>query len=103
MLTLGILNWRKGDLEKANELLQNGAFKITAFPNPTVNSFTLSVTGGTFEIVNIIVSSVDGKILYQTKGNTNTNYSFGNGFLSGLYIVKVIQGNSSQILKVIKG
>ena len=86
-----------------NELLQNGAFKITAFPNPTVNSFTLSVTGGTFEIVNIIVSSVDGKILYQTKGNTNTNYSFGNGFLPGLYIVKVIQGNSSQILKVIKG
>lgn len=85
-----------------NELLQNSAFKITVFPNPTVNSFTLNVTGGTFEVVNILVSSIDGKILYQTKGNTNTNYSFGNGFLSGIYIVKVIQGNSSEILKVIK-
>jgi hypothetical protein len=48
------------------------------------------------------VYSAEGKILYQTTGNTNTKYTFGNSFMTGIYIVKVVQGNTIQTLKLLK-
>jgi hypothetical protein len=75
---------------------------ISAFPNPTSTSFGLMVEGGTNEKVGVQVYSVEGKVLYQTTGNTNMKYTFGNSFMAGIYIVKVIQGNSIQTLKLLK-
>ncbi len=78
------------------------SLQLTAYPNPTTTSFSLMVQGGTTEKVSVQVYSAEGKILYQTTGNTNTKYTFGNSFMTGVYIVKVVQGNSIQTLKLLK-
>ena len=46
--------------------------------------------------------SEDGRIVFQTAGTTNKTYEFGSNFVRGLYIIKVIQGNTIQTLKVLK-
>jgi hypothetical protein len=78
------------------------ALKISAFPNPSSTSFGLVLEGGSNEKVSIQVYSAEGKILYQTTGNTNMKYTFGNSFMAGVYIVKVVQGNTIQSLKLLK-
>ena len=76
--------------------------KIKSFPNPTNLAFGITVTGGTDEKIEITALSSDGKVVYENIGNTNRNYSFGNNFLPGTYIIKVVQGDKSVIIKVIK-
>ena len=78
------------------------ALKITAYPNPSSTTFGLMVEGGNEEKIMVIVYSFDGKIVYQTIGQSNKLYSFGSNFISGIYVVKVVQGNSTQVLKVVK-
>ena len=78
------------------------ALKIKSYPNPTNSAFGISVTGGTNGKVEIMAMSSDGKIVYKNTGNTNQNYAFGSNFLPGVYIIKVMQGNTIEILKSIK-
>jgi hypothetical protein len=75
---------------------------LTAYPNPTTTAFNVMVEGGTNEKLTLMVYGIDGKIVYQASGNSNTKYSFGNSFNIGVYIVKVIQGSTLQTLKLIK-
>ena len=82
---------------------ENTPLKISSYPNPAVSEFGLVVQGGTSEMVNISVQSIDGRILYKAKGSSNNKYVFGNNFVPGIYIVNVIQGNNSQVLRVVKG
>ena len=60
------------------------------------------VNGGTNEIVNISVLSIDGRVVYKSQGASNRNYTFGNAFVPGMYIIQVIQGKTMQTLKAIK-
>jgi parallel beta-helix repeat protein len=80
----------------------NNTFKISSFPNPTNTEFSLNVQGGINEKVNILVADGEGRIVYQTTGNANKIYKFGNSFSKGIYIIKVMQGNLVQTIKVIK-
>ena len=43
-----------------------------------------------------------GKKVYQTTGSGNRQYTFGQEFKSGIYIVQVIQGKQIQTLKLVK-
>ncbi len=83
-------------------ITSNKALTLNAYPNPTTTSFSLMVEGGSNEKVLVSVFSLDGKVMYQTSGNSNTKYTFGNNFMTGMYIVKVIQGTSAQTLKLVK-
>ena len=85
------------DLSNASKEL-----KISSYPNPTTTEFKLLVEGGTYERVNINVMSVDGRMVYQTTGSSNQIYKFGDTYLPGVYIIKVMQGNSMQMMKVVK-
>ena len=76
---------------------------LTAYPNPATTEFALSVEGGTTEKIEILVTNIQGQTVYQAKGTSNKKYRFGNSFMRGIYIVKVVQGNSVQMIKVIKG
>ena len=82
--------------------LISNTLKISSYPNPTTSTFKLLVEGKSNEKINIIVMSEDGRTVFQTAGITNKTYEFGSGFVRGLYIIKVIQGNNIQTLKVIK-
>ncbi len=75
---------------------------LKAYPNPSATVFNLTVDGGSNDKITLLVYSFDGKMMYQATGNSNTNYSFGNNFIPGMYILKVIQGNTIQTLKLIK-
>ena len=80
----------------------NKTLTVSAYPNPTTTVFSLVLEGGSTEKVNITVYSFDGKVVYQTAGNSNTKYTFGSNFITGIYVVKVVQGTSAQSLKLIK-
>ena len=81
---------------------QNIALNINTFPNPFTNEFTLKVEGGTNEKIEILIVDAAARIVYQRVGTTNNNYKLGNNFVRGLYIIKVIQGNTVRTLKLIK-
>jgi hypothetical protein len=80
----------------------NGALRLNAYPNPSVNAFNLLVEGGSAERVMLAVYSAEGRMVYQSSGTSNTKYSFGNNFQPGIYILKVIQGATTQTLKLVK-
>lgn len=77
--------------------------QLSAYPNPFNSSLNLQLQGGTNEKVTISVYSFDNKLVYQTSGNTNDNYTLGDKLTAGVYIVKVIQGSNIQTVKVVKG
>jgi hypothetical protein len=72
------------------------------YPNPSANSFNVKVESGSTEKVMLLVYSTEGRMLYQEKGAVNSTYSFGNNFMPGIYLVKVIQGNNIQTVRLIK-
>ena len=80
----------------------NKTLQLSAYPNPFNSVFTLQLQGGTNERVMISVYSTDNKLVYQTSGNSNNNYTLGDRLMSGLYIVKVQQGSNIQAIKIIK-
>ncbi len=82
--------------------LMSNTLKMSSYPNPTTSTFKLLAEGKSNEKINIIVMSEDGRTVFQTAGITNKIYAFGSSFVRGLYIIKVIQGNNLQTLKVIK-
>ncbi len=87
----------------AARIPENKPLQLTAYPNPSANVFNLMLQGGSNDKVTILVYSFDGKLLYQTTGNSSSRYSFGSNFIPGIYIVKVVQGNTTQTLKIAKG
>ncbi|CAN5584501.1 hypothetical protein BH10BAC2_BH10BAC2_11100 [soil metagenome] len=76
---------------------------IKVLPNPTTTNFTLVLQSNINENVQVIVTDLYGKKLYSVKGSLNQQYSFGNNFVNGMYIVQVIQGRNIQTLKLVKG
>ena len=84
-------------------LTAKNALGLQVFPNPTRTSFTLNLQSSSKENVQIIVTDMVGKKLYQTTGSGNRQYTFGSEFSSGMYIVQVIQGKQIQTLKLVKG
>lgn len=75
---------------------------VNAYPNPSSNEFNVRVEGGTTEKVNIVVSGIDGRVIFKTGGNTNQRFSFGQSFTTGIYMVQIIQGNNVKNLKLVK-
>ncbi|MBL0356919.1 MAG: right-handed parallel beta-helix repeat-containing protein [Chitinophagaceae bacterium] len=82
--------------------IDNRLLQLSAYPNPTNTSFNLLAEGGTGEKLTVVVYSFDGKIAYQTSGSSNTRYNIGNNFMPGVYIVKVTQGATTKIIKLVK-
>ena len=77
--------------------------KIQAYPNPSVDQFTLALEGYDVNAkVTITVTDVMGRKVYQTEGTGKLQYSFGKGLFAGIYNVQVVQGNNKKSLKLVK-
>lgn len=76
---------------------------VKSYPNPANNFFNVSVTGSDPGPVNIAVFSADGKKLYQSIGNINSKFMFGNSFTPGIYFLQVSQGKIVKRSKLVKG
>ena len=96
------LSTTRGTAAALNTYDPSQTFKINCFPNPAINDFALIVEGKSNKIINVLVMSEDGKVVFQTTGMANKKYKFGEDFATGLYIIKVTNGNDSKTLKIIK-
>ncbi|MEJ7586591.1 MAG: T9SS type A sorting domain-containing protein [Ferruginibacter sp.] len=95
---VGSINSRVSEVTDENKTLS-----VNCFPNPTTTEFSLMVTGGSNELVNVSVLSMDGRVVYKAQGTSNKRYTFGNTLNSGMYIIQVIQGKTMQTIKAVKG
>ena len=80
----------------------NDVLKAEAYPNPSSTEFTLVLSGNTKDKVSVIVTDIMGRKLYQVEGSNNTQYHFGRNFISGVYMVQVMQGTAKQSIKLVK-
>lgn len=77
---------------------------VTAHPNPFQNEFKLNMSNTSTENVQIKVYDMSGKLVdnYNVEANAVENFSVGQNYASGLYNIKVSQGDKTQVLRMIK-
>ena len=80
----------------------NPIITINTYPNPSNAYFNLKINSDSQEDVNIEVMDLYGRKVYQSSGSINNTYSFGQNFIAGSYFVRVMQGNTKSIQKIIK-
>ena len=79
------------------------SLKASAYPNPTEKFFNINVqSNNSTDAVELKVFDLYGKQVYNTRGAANKNYRFGEGFITGMYIVEVRQGDDRKTIKLIK-
>ena len=88
--------------QNADEMNLGSTLKINVSPNPFSSIFDLSVQGRSTEKIVISVIDVYGKMIFKSEGVVNKHYVLGSNFSGGIYIIKVIQGDNVQTLKVVK-
>jgi hypothetical protein len=76
--------------------------RLQVAPNPTRTTFTLNLQSSSKEGVQIVVTDMAGRKLYQATGSSTQQYTFGHEFGSGMYILQIMQGKQIQTLKLIK-
>jgi hypothetical protein len=86
------------------QTLNSQNLKVSIMPNPSVSGidFRLTTSGANNQEIQIRVLNMVGTQVYSTRGSANETYRFGANFLSGIYLVEIIQNNSVQTLKIIK-
>ena len=78
-------------------------FSTRIWPNPSENNFNIKIsTDDNLNGVDVQVIDVTGKQVHSAFINWNENYKFGSKLESGVYFVKIIQGENVQVKKVIK-
>jgi hypothetical protein len=77
-------------------------FEVIAYPNPTDYQFTLVITGGKAEKVEVTVFDVLGKMVKHFEKNDSQPIIFGEELPSGSYIAVVSQGNNQKNVRLIK-
>jgi hypothetical protein len=89
-----------------SEMMDNSVesiqFNVEAWPNPTTNNFNLQVESSSNETIDVFVSDVIGRQISRFQSTNMTNIIFGDDLQPGIYLVKVIQGENSEIIKVVK-
>gem|GEM_PF-2364953 len=85
-------------MDKANGELVVG---LKAYPNPSSGEFNLQI--GQYESGAVVeVRDILGKLIYQTSKLQKSNLLIGAGWKPGVYFVKVITGNETRSIKLIK-
>lgn len=78
---------------------------ISLFPNPTKNHTTISFESVSNEMVNITIVNVDGKVVYTNKKAVNNGINQfevnTSKFAKGMYTVKIEQGQSMAVRKLV--
>jgi len=75
---------------------------IDVYPNPSPAGFELALHGGTNENIMITVASADGRVVHTISSKPLQHYRFGENFATGLYMVKLVQGNVAKTVRLVK-
>ena len=79
-------------------------FAVTIFPNPVVDSFTITVANTPEEPLTIKITNLLGQVLYQgqmSSFQSQKTIPFGS-FSNGTYLVQLFSGNQIVTKKIIK-
>jgi hypothetical protein len=79
------------------------SLQVRAMPNPTNTNFKLIVKGNSQSTeIKMIVVDMYGRMIEQRILPNELTITLGDKYRPGVYVVKFIQGNQSQQLKLIK-
>ncbi|MDZ4793754.1 MAG: T9SS type A sorting domain-containing protein [Bacteroidota bacterium] len=93
----------RGVVDISNYIVGNQDFKVKVFNNPTETYFRLYVSGDLYEKISIRVSDMYGRVIEQKQNiNSDEEIRIGDRYVSGLYIVEVVQGMSKKVIKLVK-
>jgi hypothetical protein len=78
-------------------------FKADVYPNPFVNSFSISFAEEILNSLTVTLFDIDGKVLYSGRFAPSQKITINNGDLPpGFYIIKILNGQRQFTQRVIK-
>lgn len=96
-------NINVADCTGIEEYINSG--DVNVYPNPTNGMFTINVTSANFNELNISISNIQGKEIYNfTERNINSDYNKQidlEGIAKGVYFIKINTGTELKIKKLI--
>ena len=105
-ITTPVTSTAKGNEVSTNDLLENIVtdFKVIALPNPFTTTFGFDIKPLTDQKVNFEIYDMIGKLLEsrEVQFNEVNNQSMGENYPSGIYNIKISQGENTQTIRVIK-
>ena len=91
------------DNDPVVEINLGDTFEVKTWPVPSDNYFNIKVTSGNdSDKVKIQVFDIRNQLVHFNEFSSDEQYQFGENLQSGLYFVRVGQGNNAQVLRVIK-
>jgi hypothetical protein len=90
-------------MTRAQQTPELADLQVKALPNPSNTNFTVTVKGnGQAGGVKMIVVDIDGRIIEQRTLLNEQTFTIGDRYFPGIYILRFMQGEQSQQLKLIK-
>jgi hypothetical protein len=81
----------------------SGAFRVSAWPNPSNTIFNLKVISENItQKANIYIYDMNNKLVHATDVSPQEVTTFGQKLEGGVYIVKVVQGENTEIVRLVK-
>jgi hypothetical protein len=82
--------------------VKSSGFEVEAFPNPVSNNLTVRAHGVQGSEASIQVTDVTGKVIKTIKMSGNSETIDMKGLASGMYLIKYVDSNHQQTLRVTK-
>jgi hypothetical protein len=75
---------------------------LVTYPNPSTNSFSITVQSWAKEKITMQVMDMYGRIIETRNMTVNSIVKFGDRYRPGTYFVRIIQGKEHKEIKLIK-
>ena len=93
---------QKGEMEASGAAVP-GVLDAIAYPNPSTNSFTISVNGNDkAEKITMQVVDMYGRVIETRNVNANSSIRFGDRYNPGTYFIRILQGKEHKEIKLVK-
>jgi arylsulfatase A-like enzyme len=102
VVTTSITGFTSTGSSNLQSAIHNNTFNVEVFPNPASNAFSINVQSTSSSNIQIIITGINGKKVYEASGNNFNNYVIGKQLGPGVYFIKAMQGQNIKTLKLIK-
>ncbi len=80
----------------------NDLFNCNITPNPSAQHFTLQVSTTSVEKISATLLDMNGRVLETFQLTINNTLQFGETLKAGFYILKIVQAEKQQVIKIVK-
>ena len=81
---------------------ETNTFGLTASPNPTYDQFALDIKLNQLTQAQLIITDMQGRVIEKRLINSSSLIRTGANYQPGIYMVELTQGESKQVIKVVK-